>query len=267
MFVFVSSILIDTADMQTLASSILLPYLFYKQTPYAPVGPPGSRMMLWTRAVIVTSNLFFIYTSLRYLTLSESWMVNSCTPFPTAILCWYFLSERFTRIQGICCGKSHSHSSKMSWLIATVLSIVGVLLVTNPLSPGIAVAGSGNIDDHISTEPIYKLLGLGFAIPSTLLISTEGKLNLTILAYNCSRHYAYDGGSSGTCPGIDYSGYCPGHHHCLVSYLSREKDKPDTNSILVIGQITLVWPRTVLEWILLVGTVVRLHSASLVGPR
>lgn len=171
----------------------------------------------------MTFNLFLVYTSLRYLSLSEFWMVNSCTPFPTAILCWYFLSERFTRIQGICCGKSHSHSSKMFWLIATVLSIIGVLLVTNPLSHGIAVAGSGNIDDHIPTEPIYKLLGLALAIPSTLLIGTDGKLDLTIRADNLSPDYAYDGGSSGTCPGIDYSGYCPGHHHCLVSYLSREK--------------------------------------------
>ena len=111
------------------------------------------------------------------------------------------------------------------------------------------------------------MLGLALAIPTTLLIGTDGKLDMTIRADNLSPDYAYDGASSGTCPGIDYSGYGPGHHHCLVSYLFREKDKPDTYSILVIGQITLVWPRTVLEWILLVGTVVSLHSASLVGPR
>lgn len=91
------------ANVQTLATSILIPYLFYKETPHAPIGPPGSRTILWTRGVLVTINLFFVYTSLRYLPLSEFWMVNSCTPFPTAILCWWFLSEKFTRIQGICC--------------------------------------------------------------------------------------------------------------------------------------------------------------------
>lgn len=224
MFVFVSSsIIIDTADMQTLASSILLTYLFYKQTPYAPVGPPGSRMILWTRGVIMTFNLFLVYTSLRYLSLSEFWMVNSCTPFPTAILCWYFLSERFTRIQGICCGKSHIPLFRHSRLIPTMLSIIGVLLITNPLGSGTAVAGPGNVDDHIPTEPIYKLLGLALAIPTTLIIGTEGKLDLTIRADNLSPDYAYNGGSSGTCPSLGCTGYCPSRHHCLVSYLSREK--------------------------------------------
>jgi hypothetical protein len=101
-----------SSDQQTLASSILLPYMFHKETPHAPVGPPGSRTILWTRGVMMTFNLFLVYTSLRYLTISEFWMVNSCTPFPTAILCWFFLLEKFTRIQGICCGESFSTSSK-----------------------------------------------------------------------------------------------------------------------------------------------------------
>jgi hypothetical protein len=54
---------------------------------------------------------------------------------------------------------------------------VGVLLITNPLGPATAASGSGNIDDHIPTEPIYKLLGLGIAIPSTLFVSAEGTAN------------------------------------------------------------------------------------------
>lgn len=58
----------------------------------------------------MTLSLFLVYTSLRYLSLSEFWMVNSCTPFPTAILCWYFLSEKLTRIQGICCGELYTTS-------------------------------------------------------------------------------------------------------------------------------------------------------------
>jgi hypothetical protein len=33
--------------------------------------------------------------------------------------------------------------------------------------------------------------------------------------------------------------------------------RADRDSILVIGQIPLVWPSTAFEWILLVGTVVR----------
>ena len=84
---FVSSSPFDDTEYQTLASSILLPYLFYNGIPHAPVGPPGSRTILWTRGVMMTFNLFLVYTSLRYLTISEFWMVNSCTPFPTAILC------------------------------------------------------------------------------------------------------------------------------------------------------------------------------------
>jgi drug/metabolite transporter (DMT)-like permease len=132
----------------------------------------------------VTFNLFLIYTSLRYLSLSEFWMVNSCTPFPTAILCWYFLSEKFTRMQGICCGKSNHHQFNSPLETdKLVLSIVGVLLITNPLGPSNSISGPGNLEDHIPTEPIYKVLGLAAAIPSTLLIGTEG-MSVSIYEYN-----------------------------------------------------------------------------------
>jgi drug/metabolite transporter (DMT)-like permease len=126
----------------------------------------------------MTFNLFLVYTSLRYLTISEFWMVNSCTPFPTAILCWFFLSEKFTRIQGICCGQSVITSSIGCKLTRIVLSIIGVLLITNPLGPGNTIAGPGNIEDQVPTEPAYKLLGLAFAVPSTLLIGGEGMSSL-----------------------------------------------------------------------------------------
>lgn len=59
-------------------------------------------------------------------------------------------------------------------LMEVVLSIIGVLLITNPLGPGTAIAGPGEIEDNIPSEPIYKLLGLAFAVPSTLLIGTDG---------------------------------------------------------------------------------------------
>lgn len=76
-----------------------------------------------------------------------------------------------------------------------MLSIIGVLLITNPLGPGTAIAGPGNIEDHIPTEPIYKLLGLALAIPSTLLIGTEGTSDLALLepAECCSCYHADDG--------------------------------------------------------------------------
>jgi drug/metabolite transporter (DMT)-like permease len=127
---------------------------------------------------MMTFNLFLVYTALRYLTISEFWMVNSCTPFPTAILCWFFLSEKFTRIQGICCGKSAPSSSMGRKLMGIVLSIIGVMVITNPLGPGNTIAGPGNIEDHVPTEPAYKLLGLAFAVPSTLLIGGEGMSSL-----------------------------------------------------------------------------------------
>lgn len=52
----------------------------------------------------MTTSLTLVYLSLEYLTLSEFWMVDSCLPFPTALMCWCLLSERFTRTQAICCG-------------------------------------------------------------------------------------------------------------------------------------------------------------------
>jgi hypothetical protein len=100
-------------------------------------------------------------------------MVNSCTPFPTAILCWWFLGERFTRIQGICCGQSFV-LVEAPRLKERALSILGVSLIANPLGPSNDIAGPGNVEDHIPVEPVYKLVGLLLAIPSTLIISAEG---------------------------------------------------------------------------------------------
>lgn len=51
---------------------------------------------------------------------------------------------------------------------------MGVMLIANPLNPNQAAVGSGHVDDHIPVDPIHKLLGLAFAIPSTLVIGTEG---------------------------------------------------------------------------------------------
>lgn len=59
-----------------------------------------------------------------------------------------------------------------------MLSIIGVLLITNPLGPGDTIAGPGSIEDHVPTEPMYKLLGLVFAMPSTLIIGADGISNL-----------------------------------------------------------------------------------------
>lgn len=76
-------------------------------------------------------------------------------------------------------------------------------MITNPLGPGNDIAGPGNIEDHIPTGPAYKLLGLAFAIPSTLLIGTEGICSCKSPHYcrgfaeYISRDHAFDGGSSG----------------------------------------------------------------------
>lgn len=48
-----------------------------------------------------------VYTSMRYLTLSEVWMIISFTPCLSALLCWYWLDEAFSRIQGRCCREFH----------------------------------------------------------------------------------------------------------------------------------------------------------------
>lgn len=77
--------------------------------------------------------------------------------------------------------------------------------MTNPLGPGEAVAGPGDLEDHIPTEPIYKLVGLAFAVPSTLLIAAEGMANLTwspvVALLTRSRDSEDDGRSSWTHPG------------------------------------------------------------------
>lgn len=96
---------------------------------------------------------------------------------------------------------------------------MGVLLTTNPLRTINTTTGPGHIDDHIPIEPMYKILGLTFAIPSTLLIGTEGMPALTLtmtLANEHSDDYAHDGGPTRTHPGIGYFSHHTICHYCMV---------------------------------------------------
>ena len=90
---------------QTLVFILAIGYVLRTDTPHAPFGPPPIRRLMWIRGCLLSMGLITGYTSLRYLTISEFLTMFCCLPFPTGLLCWIFLGERFTRVQMICCGQ------------------------------------------------------------------------------------------------------------------------------------------------------------------
>lgn len=57
----------------------------------------------------------------------------------------------------------------------TGLSIVGVLLITNPLASDTTVPVVGNLEDHIPGNALSKVIGLCFAFPSIISIGVESR--------------------------------------------------------------------------------------------
>jgi len=92
--------------LQSLVFLLSLGYIVRTGTPDAPFGPPAVRHLMWIRGVLISIGLITGYSSLRYLTISEFLTIYCSLPFPTGLLCWMLLGERFTRIQAICCCKS-----------------------------------------------------------------------------------------------------------------------------------------------------------------
>lgn len=94
--------------IQTLVFLLALGYVLRTGSPGAPLGPSPVQHLMWIRGGLLTIGLITGYSSLRYLTISEFLTIFCCLPFPTGLLCWIFLGERFTRTQMICCCKSFS---------------------------------------------------------------------------------------------------------------------------------------------------------------
>lgn len=63
--------------------------------------------------------------------------------------------------------------AKLSW---TVLSIAGVMMITNPFGPYL-YPGSWAADDQLPVDPLNKLLGIGIALASIIVFGLEGDVS------------------------------------------------------------------------------------------
>jgi len=139
---------------------------------------------MWLRGGLLSMGLLTGYSSLRYLTISEFLTIFCCLPFPTGLLCWLFLGEKFTRVQMICCCKFAFHWSSIS--LYSGFSVLGVAMITDPFARVVIDDSASDtrlanlaINDNIPNDLKTKLIGLAMCAPSVLALAGESKSTLS----------------------------------------------------------------------------------------
>lgn len=89
-----------------MVATIFLAHVLKTAPPYGIYSPPHVRWYICIRGVLCAVGLVTAYTAMGCLTQSEFMTVYCCGPFATGIMCWVFVGERFSRLQGVCCCES-----------------------------------------------------------------------------------------------------------------------------------------------------------------
>ncbi|GAB7364915.1 hypothetical protein MBLNU230_g5705t1 [Neophaeotheca triangularis] len=93
-------------------------YMWYKQTPYFPLGMPQVRSLLVARGFGGFFGVFGMYYSLLYLPLADATVITFLSPGLACWACSILINEPFTRIERWGC----------------LVSLVGVVLIARPTS-------------------------------------------------------------------------------------------------------------------------------------
>jgi hypothetical protein len=117
--------------------------------------------------------------SLNQLTLSEHVSVNCLLPFVTAFAGWFWLGERFTKTQAICCSESPSNASG-AMLIILVICIIGLMMVVDPFRTRNSAALHEGRDDGIPDTLSVKLLGVSASLLGVLLRAPQCESGLIV---------------------------------------------------------------------------------------
>lgn len=145
-------------------------YMWYKQTPYFPLGMPEVRSLLITRGLGGFAGVFGMYYSLLYLPLADATVITFLAPGLACWACSILIKEPFTRVEQI----------------GGLVSLVGVVLIARPTSL-FAVSGdegsaattgdaipSGNstappdASSYDNVTPMERLSGVGAAFIGVL---------------------------------------------------------------------------------------------------
>ncbi len=113
----------------TVASCI---YMYRYRVPYFPLGPPGVRSLLVVRGLTGFFGIFGMWYSMMYLPLAEATVFSFLSPSVTGYICHLLLNDPFARTEQI----------------ASVVALLGVVLITRPLS--FIGGGAGSGDDTVT---------------------------------------------------------------------------------------------------------------------
>ncbi|CAK7270927.1 hypothetical protein SEPCBS119000_004339 [Sporothrix epigloea] len=93
-------------------------YALYYPVPHFPLGPFGLRWLLVLRGLTGFFGIFGVWYSMMYLPLAEATVFTFLVPSVSSYICYILLKEPFTRKEQI----------------ASVVALLGVILITQPLS-------------------------------------------------------------------------------------------------------------------------------------
>jgi len=119
-------------------------------------------------AMLATLPILF---SLNLLTLSEHVSVNCLLPFVTALTSYFWLGERFTTTQAVCCREFlfALRCLETTGSLIVVICIVGVAMVVDPVRVREPANSDEGKSDGIPDTLSGKLLGVGVALLGMLL--------------------------------------------------------------------------------------------------
>lgn len=144
-------------------------WMWYKKTPYFPLGMPEVRWLLAARGFGGFFGVFGMYYSLLYLPLADATVITFLAPGLACWACSILINEPFTRIEQV----------------AALVSLIGVVFIAKPISlfyPGAhspAAAGNGDgvamtngttpamkpdASNYESVTPMQRLLAVGIAL-------------------------------------------------------------------------------------------------------
>lgn len=109
-------------------------YMWYFKIEDSPWGPRKYRLYLIGRGLGGFSGVFGQYYALIYLTVSDVTVLTFLSPTVTAIMAWWFLNERYTKIEAI----------------GGLFSFIGVILIARPYF----IFGSPQQDDSSSSTVV-----------------------------------------------------------------------------------------------------------------
>ncbi|KAI1873354.1 hypothetical protein JX265_004976 [Neoarthrinium moseri] len=139
-------------------------YMWFRDVPSAPWGPPEIRWLLMLRAMAGFVGLYGMWSSIVYLPLAEATVISFLAPNVAGYLCRILLKEPFTRKEQI----------------ASYIALGGVILITRPVSlftsapdapsTGIETAANGTASTTAGTGMDYvpttaqRLSGIGMGL-------------------------------------------------------------------------------------------------------